>query len=263
MQLVFFTQEDPFYVKKFFDEYLRLYGAGGIRAIVIANPMGKRSLRALIRQMFGFYGPWGFCVMGARFVVTRLLGRLHARPASASRTPRTFTIRQLAESWRIPVLERNDLNSREFVAAIAELSADLLVSVACPIVFKAALIGVPRWGCVNIHNAPLPKYRGMMPNFWQLYFGEKTVGITVHRIDAGIDTGEIVLQRTLPVEKGETLEQLMVRTKKEGARMIHEVVERYERGELQSVAPQGEGSYFSFPTAADVREFKRRGNRIM
>ncbi len=104
----------------------------------------------------------------------------------------------------------------------------------------------------------------MMPNFWQLYHGEKTVGITVHRMNLGIDDGEIILQKEVAVNPGESLDALIKRTKRLGAHCMAEAIERIRDGGLKPIENRtGEGSYFSFPSRQDVRQFRRMGYRLV
>ena len=104
----------------------------------------------------------------------------------------------------------------------------------------------------------------MLPNFWQMYHGEKAVGTTIHRINASLDDGDILLQRESPVEPGETLEALIQRTKRDGARLMIEAVEDIRDGRIQPLPNNAaEATYFSFPTRAQVREFKARGYRLL
>ena len=103
-----------------------------------------------------------------------------------------------------------------------------------------------------------------MPNFWQLYHGEKTVGITIHKINQRIDEGEILLQRQIPVVPGESLDELIKRTKRAGAHLMVEAIESLKKGENHFEKNRSEeGSYFSFPTSRDVRKFRSMGYRLL
>ncbi|MFA5073579.1 MAG: formyltransferase family protein [Nitrospirota bacterium] len=262
MNIVFFTQEDPFYVKTFFKEFLQRFPfREEIKALVLSRPMGKKSLIALARQMYSFYGGADFLRMGARYAFLKAMG------TCAEWIPhdheKAFTVKQLAHAYGLPVLERSDLNSTAFHDSMQQLHPDLFISIACPIIFRPDLIKIPQLGCINIHNAPLPRYRGMLPNFWQLYHGEKETGITIHEINAGIDTGDIILQTKLPVVPGESLHELILKTKQKGATHMVNVIQDYREGRIKTRPMQGEGSYFSFPTSADVAVFKRLGNRLV
>lgn len=249
VNLVFFTQEDPFYVRVFFEEFLEINDhCDQVRAVVISKPMGKRSAIDLARQMYGFYGPSGFLKMGVRYAYARGMRR---------------TIGQLARSRGLHVVEWSDLNSPEFLNLARSYDADLFISVASPVIFKEEILAVPRICCINIHNAPLPRYRGMMPNFWQLYHGEKETGITVHRMAKSIDSGDVIRQEYLPVQQDESLDHLIRRTKRRNAVLLGEVLDEFRTGKVTFTPLDGEGSYFTFPTMAEVKEFKRRGGKLL
>jgi len=221
MRILFFTQDDPFYVKLFFDEFFRNCRDGGaVEGVVICDVMGKKSFPKLLKQMYDFYGPVDFTRMGARYVGSKVGGAL---PAMV-RGERSFNIEQLCAGYGIPVLRGNGLHSPAFLSKVRSMKADLFVSVASPVIFRKELIEAARLGCINIHSGKLPRYRGMMPNFWQLYHGEKKVGITVHEINEKIDDGRIILQRDVEVQPRETLDSLMGRTKRIGAHCVADAI---------------------------------------
>jgi methionyl-tRNA formyltransferase len=104
----------------------------------------------------------------------------------------------------------------------------------------------------------------MLPNFWQMFNGEKTVGTTIHRINAGIDDGDIVLQTETPIHKGESLDSLICRTKKSGGRFMVEALHQLRTGRARVVPNRKEeATYFTFPTRKDVDEFRKRGYRLI
>jgi methionyl-tRNA formyltransferase len=260
-KILFITQEDPFYVRLFFEEFLAHYPRRDeIAGVVIAPTMGRNSLFKLVRQMYAFYGPVDFVRMGLRYVYYKLMNSL----ARVWRTRRFYSIRKVCEHYHIPVLETPNINDAVFLASIGSLEIDLIVSVAAPQIFREALLAIPKQGCINIHNAKLPKYRGMLPNFWQMYHGEKAVGTTIHRINSKLDDGDILLQRESPIEPGETLESLIRRTKRLGARLMIEAVQDIREGRIQSLPNNAaDATYFGFPAREHVREFKARGYRLL
>lgn len=261
MKIAFLTQEDPFYVRLFFEEFFaRSPGLDNVLAVYLAPPMGKRSLKALARQMYDFYGPLAFVRMGLRYVMYKLAARRLARRDSG----RFYSVAQACRAYGVSCEHVANVNDPVFCAKLRALAPDVVVSVACPQIFKEPLIAIPRLGCINIHNAPLPRYRGMLPNFWQMYHGERTAGTTIHRINANIDEGAILMQSETPIGQGDTLDELICRTKRHGALMMIDALAALERGELRERSNvAAEGSYFSFPTRADVREFRRRGLRLI
>lgn len=260
-KILFITQDDPFYVRLFFEEFFKTYGIlADIKGVVIAQAMGKKSLYRLTLQMYNFYGLVDFIRMGLKYVVYKLLAH----------TPGFFTgnghysLAQLCSSYGIPVMCENDINTGHFHEKLKEMNLDLIISVAAPLIFKSDLIQIPTHGCINIHNGKLPRYRGMLPNFWQMYHGEKSVGITIHEINPGIDDGRIILQRDVGIDPDDTLESLIGRTKRIGARFMIEAIDLIRSGNvIYTENPSSAGSYFSFPTRKDAKEFKRRGKTIM
>jgi len=117
---------------------------------------------------------------------------------------------------------------------------------------------------VNIHHAPLPRYKGMMPTFWQMFHGEKNVGVTVHFMATKVDEGAALLQEQLPIEQGETLDHLIVRSKRHGAHCMARALGLLSSASDARIPLDSEqGSYFTFPTIAEIREFHRRGHRAI
>lgn len=261
LNILFITQDDPFYVKLFFEEFFKIYKPlHEIKGVVIASAMGKKSLFQLARQMYDFYGPLDFFRMGMKFATYKTA----ALAPISSGIKSWRTIAQLCNRHGIPVIQESNVNGGPFLDNIRPMNLDLIVSVAAPVIFKENLISLPQFGCINIHNGKLPRYRGMLPNFWQMYEGEKTVGVTIHEINPGIDDGRIILQRDVDIEATETLESIIKRTKRIGAHFMMEAINIIRTGNVTYMEnPVTDGSYFSFPSREDVKEFKRRGKRIM
>ena len=260
-RILFITQDDPFYVKLFFEEFFRNYkDLDEIRGVVIAQAMGKKSLFALANQMYNFYGPFNFIKVGSKYAIYKLLPIFNGFLNGAI----AYNLNQLCKKYKIKVLKRQNINSEAFLDELKTMNLDLIISVAAPAIFKDRLIQIPRYGCINIHNAKLPKYRGMMPNFWQLYHNEKKVGITIHEINPKIDDGKILLQKEVEVEPAETLDFLIKRTKRVGAYCMMEAIDMIKSGKIKYIENDAkEASYFSFPTSKDVRKFRDMGHRLL
>jgi methionyl-tRNA formyltransferase len=260
-KIVFITQEDPFYVRLFFEEFFKHYKPlEDVVGVVIAPAMGKKTLKGLIKQMVDFYGPWDFTRMGFKYTIYKTLDKI----SQIIPFKRFFSIEQICRNYNIPMMKCRNINSELFLERLRQIDPDLVISVAAPQIFKEKLIGIPRKGCINIHNSRLPKYRGMLPNFWQMYHGEKAVGTTIHRINVGIDDGEILLQKETDILNRESLDSLICRTKKFGARLMVEAIEGVKNNSL-NLSPNisSEASYFTFPTKKDVFKFRKKGFRLL
>jgi len=259
--ILIITQEDPFYVRIFFEEFLAHYNQlSEIKGVVIAPTMGKKTFKQLIKQMYDFYGFSDFVKMGLRYAYYKVCS------AAAKYFPmrRFYSIPQICEHFKVPVQSCSNINSEGFLTEIRKMDLDLIISVAAPQIFKKKLIEIPRSGCINIHNSKLPKYRGMLPNFWQMYHGEKTVGTTIHMINDGVDDGQILLQTETDISQVKSLDSLIKTTKKNGAHLMIEVIDALKNSSVKPKPnPKEQSSYFTFPTKEDVQEFRKRGYRLL
>ena len=261
MRIEFLTQDDPLYILPFFDEFLRTYASEFTIAQISSCPtMGKRSRIQLVRELTSLYGVVGFTQLLARTAKYRFLGRF-----PKSRGARQFySLEQAARAYAIPYRKIGNPNADEFVESVRQRSADLIVSVACPYILQETLLSLPPRGCVNIHHAPLPRYKGMMPTFWQMFHGEKTAGVTVHFMAAKVDEGAALLQEQLAIEPGETLDHLIRRSKRHGAHCMARVLRQIQSHSTTPISlSASQASYFTFPTIAQIREFHRRGFRTI
>lgn len=261
MKIEFLTQDDPLYVLPFFEEFVRNYSREfEILQISAAPTMGKRSRAQLLKELWQLYGTRGFVRLVSRVGISRLLGALPKRSGAT----RYYSLGQLSRSYGIPYAKIGNPNAKEFVDSVRRRMPALLISVACPFILKDELLGIAPLGAINIHHAPLPRYKGMMPTFWQMFHGEKSVGLTIHYMAKQVDEGAALLQAESQIESGETLDHLIQRSKRHGAHCMAKVLRQFSEG---STSPLGlnhsKGSYFTFPSAEEIAEFRRRGFRAI
>lgn len=257
MKIEFLTQDDPLYILPFFDEFFRHFASDfEIKRMSCCRAMGRRSRIRLLKEVGSLYGNIGTLRLIGRMAASRLLGSL---PRSRNST-RFHSLTQLCRAYGVRYEPVANPNAKAFVAAMADRAPDLIVSVACPYILKEPLLKLPPLGCINIHHAPLPRYKGMMPTFWQMYHGEKKVGVTVHYMAPKVDEGPALLQDELEIEPGEVLDHLIRRSKRHGAHCVGRVLHQLASG-THTATPlnKTEGSYFTFPTLDEIREFRRRG----
>lgn len=261
MKIVFLTQDDPLYILPFFEEFLRQETRSiEVLGIFSCKIMGDRGRGKLLRELRHLYGLAG---------LLRLLGRVGAAKALAllprAMTPgRVYSIRRACNAFGIKHTLIGNPNKDEYRRQIAALHPDLLVSIACPYILKPPLLEMPSLGCINMHHAPLPRYKGMMPTFWQMYHGEKEVGITIHYMAARVDEGAVLLQEKFAIFEGESLDRLIQRSKRHGAHCMAKVLRQIaEQGQQTIALDNNHGSYFTFPTLKEMKEFRRRGLRAI
>lgn len=122
------------------------------------------------------------------------------RPRGRGLVTEPAPVAATAEALGLPVLRRDDLDAESARREIAALGADFIVVVAFGAILGAPLLGTPRLGCVNLHASLLPEYRGASPVQRALWDGRGWTGVTTLWMDEGIDTGDLILQRWMPIE---------------------------------------------------------------
>lgn len=255
MKVVVVTQEDPFYLPIFFQRFLRQAGQAPVEIehAFLLSPFDEGWL-ALLKRMWSFHGPVDFVRRGLRYAYKKAggaLGREHASVAS------------VLEGASVPWEACDDINQDTVIERLERLSPDVILSVASPQIFSEELLEIARWGCLNVHSAPLPEYRGMMPNFWQMLHGEESAGITVHRMSPEIDRGQAVRRGEVAIEPEDSLDDLIKRSKREAADVTLDALFQIHQGAVEMEPIEDEGSYFSFPSRDDVRRLRNRGHDLL
>jgi methionyl-tRNA formyltransferase len=236
-----------------------------IKGVVIQAPLGKKSLRALVSQMLGFYGWFDFLRMGVRFAVSKVMNKIAVK-LFHGRFPGAFSVEHVLLKAGWPILHTRSVNTPEFREQIAPLQLDLIQSVAASQKFGAELLKAPRYGCINIHNAKLPLNRGMLPNFWSLYNTDRepVSGMTVHLMNEKLDDGPIVLQEEMRPNPAESLHALILRTKRLNAHLVLRALNLFVSGPPPMLPNDAtKATYNTFPTREDVRNFKAKGLRLL
>jgi methionyl-tRNA formyltransferase len=169
----------------------------------------------------------------------------------------------VASTYDIPVETRESVNSSKYVEWIETASIDVVVSVSAPQIFERELLEAPRWGCINVHTADLPKYRGVLPTFWALYHNENRIGITVHTMNAEVDRGQIIKRSYFSVDDSMTLDDAIKRGKRKGGWTAANAVADISNKSVSLCEMKGEESYYSFPTVDERQEFQRRGRKLL
>ncbi len=142
-------------------------------------------------------------------------------------------IKIIAQNLALPVFAPAKLKKDpETLAALANFEADVFVVVAYGQILSPAILAMPKHGCINVHGSLLPKYRGAAPIQWALANGETTVGITTMQMDAGIDTGDMLLKSSLAVLSSDNAESLSQKLALIGADLLIETLQN-----LNSITP--------------------------
>lgn len=140
------------------------------------------------------------------------------------------TLLNFAKTYSIDYLKHENINSKEFVKIIKKYSCDLFVSMSFNQIFKTEIINLPKYKIINCHAGRLPFYRGRNILNWALINDEKEFGITVHYVDEGIDTGDIILQKSYSISDRDTYKTLLERAYINCADVLYCAVSMFKEG---------------------------------
>lgn len=259
MRIALITQEEPFYLPPALDALCRVRQKDLVALIIL--PSFNEDLSATAKRLYDFYGPWDFIRLSGQFIWARIADNLN-RLATLTRP---YSAVDVARRYDIPIYQPLKINATEFVATLRdEIRPDLLVSVAASQILKKRVLEVPTLGCINLHSAPLPRYQGMMPNFWTMVHGEPQAAVTVHYMVEKLDAGDIITQLPVPIHPADSLHNLMVRSKQIGVQALLEAMKEIEQGTVQSQPmDKDRATYFSFPKRVDAQRLRRMGRALL
>jgi methionyl-tRNA formyltransferase len=154
------------------------------------------------------------------------------RPRGRGREVSASPVKQAAIEAGVHVYQPESIKSDSAIEFFKRLAPDAVVIIAYGQIIPQRLIDVPRLGWINLHASLLPKYRGAAPINWAIVNGESVTGLSTMRIDAGMDTGPILLQREMAIGADETAPDLARRMSEEGAPLVAETLRALESGEV-------------------------------
>jgi methionyl-tRNA formyltransferase len=164
----------------------------------------------------------------------------------------TSPVHERAEALGLPVMQPTSLRGPEVVAQLAELRPDVIVVAAFGLILPPAVLGVPAHGCLNVHASLLPRWRGAAPVQRAILAGDETTGVSIMRMEEGLDTGPYCLQVPVPVDAANTAELTGILADA-GAGAILLALEGLERGSLVWTSQDDSAAtYAGKITAGDV-----------
>jgi len=146
------------------------------------------------------------------------------KPAGRGNKLSAPPVKEFALARGLAVHQPSKIKTEEARELFASHGADACIVVAYGRILPASLLDAPRRGCINVHFSLLPKYRGAAPVNWAIVRGETETGVTTMRMDEGLDTGAIYLQRAIPVGDAETAPQVLTRLATLGAQLLGETL---------------------------------------
>jgi methionyl-tRNA formyltransferase len=223
-----------------------------------AGPAGSR---ATDPARTVFFGSGAFAVPMLEVVAVHPRIRLVAvvttpdRPAGRSRTSMSTPVAARARALGLPVLQPDRVRSPEAVAVLASLAPALGVLADYGQIVPRTVLDLPRHGILNVHPSLLPRHRGATPIPAAIAAGDEEAGVSIIRMDEGIDTGPIVAGRRWPLAGRERASELEARAAAEGAELLRETIPGWLEGRLAARPQPGEG-------ASVTRPFRREDGRL-
>lgn len=228
-----------------------------IEVVCARNPLTPNKFKSA-RKFYAAFGLGPILSQGLRVAKAKVLDVLPKLNFSGQ----YYSVKSVCQSHNMPYLHSGNINSPDSLKHCHDLDIDLIASVSPTQIFKENLINLPKHGCINIHTAKLPKYRGLYPTYWAMACGEKTIGISIHYIVKNVDAGNIILQEELEIPSHATLDHMLRLTKLKGAELLLRAIKQIAEGTVESFCPEGEGTYFSFPTPVSYKNFKDHGFKL-
>jgi len=159
------------------------------------------------------------------------------RPSGRGQHTAVSAVKTAALEAGLAVYQPGKIRSREVQEYFERLAPDAVIIIAYGRIIPPSLLAVPQLGWINLHASLLPKYRGAAPINWAIVNGETRTGLTTMLLDAGLDTGPLLLQREISIGPDETAPELSARMAEAGAPLVAETLRKLERGEI-TPAPQ-------------------------
>lgn len=161
------------------------------------------------------------------------------RPAGRGRKLTASPVKQLAQQHQIPVYQPLNFKDPADVKTLADLQADIMVVVAYGLILPKQVLDTPRLGCINVHASLLPRWRGAAPIQRAVCAGDTESGVTIMQMDAGLDTGDMLLKVTTPITPNQTAGELHDQLAETGANACVEVLAQFASTGVTPV-PQNE-----------------------
>ena len=254
MKIIIVTPNEPFYLSdniSYLLKNLKKNNHDIVSCVLLSpSPYGRRvTFSSKSKKVLSIFGLSFFIYYTLKFIKTKLFKPSVKKVLNLNKVPLT-------------ILDKS-INHRDSLGIIDYYKPDLIISILGNEIFKSKILSLPTYGCINLHSSLLPNFKGVMPSFWVLLKKEKHTGVSVFKMDEGIDSGPIISQKKISISKNTTQKDLIIRTKKIGMELIIESVEKIKSGKIDYINnPIGKGTYFSFPKKSDVNQFLKQGGKF-
>ncbi len=176
------------------------------------------------------------------------------RPAGRGLAPQPSPVSKLAAGRGIQVLQAATLKDASVREEIERLRPDAIVTAAFGLIFPQPLLDIPRYGSINVHASLLPRWRGAAPIQRALLAGDEATGVSIMKMDAGLDTGPVFLREAISISGGDTARTLTERLADLGGKLLVRALDALQAGGLDAQPQPGEGA--TYASKLDKRELR-------
>lgn len=257
LKVVLISQEEPFFIPKMVKSLLEENTEYKIVAATVLKPHRKnKNMMHWLFERTKIYTYWELGIAASGYLLTKILSKINPRGTN-------YSVRNLYDKEKLPVIETNDINSAEYAESIRKLDTDVIISISCPQIFKTELLQSVNKECLNAHGTLLPRHRGVFGSWWTLFSGDKIAGSTIHTMEERLDAGNIVWQKSFPLQKSDTQYSIAYTTKRDMTSGLKEVLTAIVNGKLVTIEPQYETTYNRAPGKELGKRFHKKGYRVI
>jgi methionyl-tRNA formyltransferase len=220
-----------------------------ITSIYISKPLKKKNYRKFfVRKVLNG--------LGFNYYLQRILHNVRCKHNGIS-------VFNLANKYNISTIYVSNVNEIQTMNRIKADKPDIIISGYFDQIIKKEVIQIPSFGILNVHSSMLPKYRGVKPVFWVLKNNESKTGVTIHLVDVGLDSGEIIDQKEVDILPTDSVDSLSKRMSEVAGNLLLTTVENIQMNKYELKRQNLEaGSYYSQPTKHDLVVFKSHGKKF-
>jgi methionyl-tRNA formyltransferase len=256
MKIYIITMDDPIQTYRFIKEII---DAKQHEIVGLAIPNGDRltiskgkSKYAYILSLLVIMGPWHFVKSSVITVAFKIKKKLYGM--GIGKNP---SIAAYAQSKNIETRTITTPNSKKFREFLGTLDLDIIINQSQNIV-KKELLSIPKIGVLNRHNALLPKNRGRLTPFWVSLRNEKETGVSIHFVEEGIDSGDIVVQKKYSVEKRDNFNSIVKKNYNIASKAMIEAVDILASKNYQLISNNDdEATYNTTPTLSEAVRYRK------
>jgi len=176
------------------------------------------------------------------------------KPAGRGRSLISSPVKEMALTWKLPVVQPVSLKEAEVVAKLAEFHPDVIVVAAFGQILPPSVLDIPGYGCLNIHPSLLPRFRGASPVAAAILAGDEFTGVSIMLMDSGLDTGPILARAQISISPQDTTGSLTDKLSQVAAELLPEVLVRWSRGEITPQPQNDAEATYSAPITKEEGE---------